>query len=104
MENFGILTLIPTICVITCALITHRPIVSLLLGVVVGLLMIDPTSVVVNVATVAKSQMMLYEIAWVILVCGLFGSLIYILIRTGAALSFARSMIRLADFISSFDE
>ena len=97
MENLGILTLVPTIFVISCALITHRPIVSLLLGVVVGLFMIEPSGVVVNLATVAKSQMMLYEIAWVILVCGLFGSLIYILIRTGAALSFARSMIRLAD-------
>ncbi len=97
MEHYGLLSLLPTLFVITCAVLTHRPIASLLLGVVVGLLLIDPTQVVSGLADVSLSVMMDESIGWVILVCGLFGSIIFILIRTGAAISFSRAIVGFAN-------
>ena len=92
MESYAGLSLIPTLVVVLLAVFTHRPIFSLLAGVVVGLLLIEPTSVVTGVADLSLEIMMDETIGWVIMVCGLMGSLIMLLIQTGAATAFARSM------------
>ena len=92
MESYAGLSLIPTLVVVLLAVFTHRPIFSLLAGVVVGLLLIEPTSVVTGVADLSLEIMMDETIGWVIMVCGLMGSLIMLLIQTGAATAFAGSM------------
>lgn len=97
MDHFGIVSLIPTVVVITTAILTHRPVAALLAGVVVGLLLLEPGNLVSGLANVTLEVMQDETIAWVIMVCGLMGSLIYILIQTGGASAFARKVAQRAN-------
>ena len=97
MDNFGVVSLIPTVVVITTAILTHRPVAALLAGVVVGLLLLEPTNLVGGLADVTLQVMQDETIGWVIMVCGLMGSLIYILIQTGGASAFARKVAQRAN-------
>ncbi len=92
MEDLGALTLIPTLIVFTLAILTHRPIESLITGSLVGLIMIHGTGFVGGFAEASIRVMTDDDVAWVILVCGFMGSLIGILIRTGATSSFTALM------------
>ena len=97
MDSFGALSLAPTAVVISIAVLTHRPIFALLCGVVSGLLLIDPRLVIASMADLSLQIMMDDTIGWVIMVCGLMGSLIMLLIRTGAAAAFANNMATRVD-------
>jgi len=97
LDNFGVVSLIPTVVVITTAILTHRPVAALLAGVVVGLLLLEPTNLVGGLADVTLQVMQDETIGWVIMVCGLMGSLIYILIQTGGASAFARKVAQRAN-------
>ncbi|CAI8283991.1 sodium:proton antiporter [Porticoccaceae bacterium] len=92
MESFGAISLIPTVVVISIAVLTHRPILALLSGVIAGLLLINPATVIGGVADLSLEIMMDETIGWVIMVCGLMGSLIMLLIKTGAASAFANTL------------
>lgn len=92
MEDLGALTLIPTLIVFTLAILTHRPIESLITGSLAGLIMIHGTGFVGGFAEASIRVMTDDDVAWVILVCGFMGSLIGILIRTGATSSFTALM------------
>ena len=92
MESFGAISLIPTVVVISIAVLTHRPIFALLSGVIAGLLLINPATVIGGVADLSLEIMMDETIGWVIMVCGLMGSLIMLLIKTGAASAFANTL------------
>lgn len=97
MDSFGALSLIPTAVVIVIAVLTHRPILALLSGVVAGLLLIEPWSLMSGFADLSLEIMMDDTIGWIIMVCGLMGSLIMLLIKTGAANAFANSLAAKAD-------
>ncbi|GKW48230.1 Na+/H+ antiporter NhaC family protein [Halomonas sp. NCCP-2165] len=88
MESFGAWSLLPTLVVLGMAIITRRTIESLMAGALVGLLMIDPTSVVTQGSDILLSVLGNDTVTWIILVCGLFGSLIALLVKTGGVLSF----------------
>lgn len=92
MEISGAAILIPTFVVFILAIFTHRPIESLITGSVVGLVMIHGTGFVGGFAETSVRVMTDPDVAWVILVCGFMGSLIGILIRTGATSSFTERM------------
>jgi len=92
MESFGILSLIPALIVLILAVITRRPLESLLAGSVAGLIMIDPSNFIVNFTTLAQKTIVDETIGWIFIVCGLMGSLIVLLLRTGAALAFSLSI------------
>lgn len=92
MESFGAISLIPTVVVISIAVLTHRPTLALLSGVIAGLLLINPATVIGGVADLSLEIMMDETIGWVIMVCGLMGSLIMLLIKTGAASAFANTL------------
>jgi Na+/H+ antiporter NhaC len=92
VDHYGLLSLLPTVVVITTAVLTHRPVAALLTGVVIGILLLDPTSAVSTFSEIMLEVMQDETIGWVIMVCGLMGSLIYILIKTGGASAFARKM------------
>jgi Na+/H+ antiporter NhaC len=97
LDHFGVVSLIPTVVVITTAILTHRPVAALLAGVIVGLLLLDPANLVGGLADVTLQVMQDETIGWVIMVCGLMGSLIYILIQTGGASAFARKVAQRAN-------
>ena len=94
MEHHGFLTVVPTLIVLSLAIITHRPIESLLVGAITGLLLVDPGNVLGGLADTAIAVLTDEDVAWVILVCGLMGSLIGLLIRTGATGAFTELMTR----------
>ena len=94
MVDFGAMVLLPTMFVFVLAILTHRPIESLIVGSVVGLIMIHGGGFVSGFAETSIRVMTDESVAWVILVCGFMGSLIGILIRTGSTQSFTATMSR----------
>jgi Na+/H+ antiporter NhaC len=92
MEYEGAIILLPTLVVFALAILTHRPIESLITGSIVGLIMLHGTGFVTGFAESSLRVMMDETVAWVILVCGFMGSLIAILIRTGSTRSFTEKM------------
>jgi len=94
MVDVGAMVLLPTMVVFVLAILTHRPIESLIVGSVVGLIMIHGGGFVSGFAETSIRVMTDESVAWVILVCGFMGSLIGILIRTGSTHSFTTTMSR----------
>ena len=81
----SLLVLLPALVTVVTAILSRRPIESLLAGVFVGLLMLEPAAALSNFSSILLDVMMHETIAWVIIVCGLMGSLITLLMRVGAA-------------------
>jgi Na+/H+ antiporter NhaC len=93
MTDYGLLTVVPTAVVVVLALWTHRTIESLLAGTIVGLFILEPTAPLQLLAKKSLAVMMNDTVAWIILVCLFMGSLIALLIQTGAIQAFTRSVI-----------
>lgn len=88
----SLLVLLPALVTVITAILSRRPIESLLAGVFVGLLMIEPSAALSNFSSILLEVMMDETIAWIIIVCGLMGSLITLLMRVGAASAFSRAL------------
>ena len=88
-------SLLPAVVTILTAILSRRPIESLLAGVATGLLLLGPGSALTSFSEILLKVMMDETIAWVIIVCGLMGSLITLLMRVGAAGVFSRRGRRL---------
>ena len=88
----SLLVLLPALVTVVTAIFSRRPIESLLAGVFVGLLMLEPAAALSNFSSILLEVMMNENIAWVIIVCGLMGSLITLLMRVGAASAFSRTL------------
>ena len=85
-------SLVPAIVAVATAVVIRRPIESLLAGVFAGLLLLEPAASVANFSSILLEVMMDETIAWVIIVCGLMGSLIVLLMRAGAANAFSHAL------------
>ncbi len=99
MDSPSAISLIPPVVVMAVAIWLKRPILSLVVGAVAGLLMLFPTQpfeLLNTFAEISTSVMQDETIGWLILVCGGFGSLIGLLIHTGGAVAFGRSASKLA--------
>lgn len=94
MESYGLLSLVPTLVVLGMAIVTRRTIESLMTGALVGLLMLEPTQVVSQGADILLAVLGNDVVTWIILVCGLFGSLIALLVKTRGVLSFGDTLTR----------
>jgi Na+/H+ antiporter NhaC len=92
VEDLGAVSLIPTVVVFVLAILTHRPIESLISGSIVGLIIIHGQRFIGGFAETSVRVMTDDDVAWVILVCGFMGSLIAILIRTGSTGAFTEVM------------
>ena len=68
MEDFGAYVLIPTLLVFILAIITHRPIESLVVGSLVGLGMAHGSGFISGFADTSLRVMMDETVVWVILV------------------------------------
>lgn len=86
------ISLLPAAVAVITAVLSRRPIESLLAGVFAGLLLLEPTAALANFSTILLEVMMDETIAWVIIVCGLMGSLIMLLMKVGAANAFSRTL------------
>ena len=96
MQEPSALSLLPPVLVVVLAVFLRRPILSLLIGALFGLAMLGPTAVLANFAEISLKVMQDETIAWLILVCGGFGALIALLVRTGGASAFAELALKFA--------
>lgn len=87
-SNPGALSLLPTAVVFALAVVTRRPIESLLCGSLLGLLMLFGAGFVTGMAEASIAVLTDPDVAWVILVCGLMGGLIALLMRSGGTGAF----------------
>jgi Na+/H+ antiporter NhaC len=92
VENPGFISVVPTLIVFALAIWTRRPIESLISGAIVGLLILHGNQFIGGFAETSIRVMTDEDVAWVILVCGFMGSLIGILIRTGATGAFTAGL------------
>lgn len=90
LDSPGFISLVPTLIVFALAIWTRRPIESLVAGAIVGVLILHGPAFIGGFADASLRVMTDEDVAWVILVCGFMGSLIGILIRTGATGAFTR--------------
>lgn len=77
--NYGIMTLLPALLVILCAIITRRTTESLILGIVSSYVIIGMGShqnIVKLINDAFFTVLTDYDTMWLVIVCGLFGSLI----------------------------
>jgi len=81
MEHYGAISLIPAAVVIVTALFTRRTLEPLLLGSIVGYILLSGTGFFYAWLDAVYVVMMDATTVWVILVCGLFGSLVIMLPR-----------------------
>ena len=88
MPDYGATALIPTATVLALAITSRRTVESLIGGVIVGLIILDHNRLVPALADVALAVMADETVRWIILVCGLLGSVIAILSACGAAGAF----------------
>ena len=90
--DYGALCLIPLAVVIVCALITKRTMESLLLGTIIGFIIISPNpkEFIPNFINTFYVVIPDTTTIWVILVCGLFGSLIALIEKSGGTEGFAK--------------
>lgn len=92
--HFGILSLLPTFVVLVVALVTKKTFESLLAGCLVGFIVVAKTNFFTVFADTLLATMFDETIAWIVLICGLFGSLIHLLVRSGGAFAFADYLLK----------
>ncbi|WP_312654037.1 Na+/H+ antiporter NhaC family protein [Aminipila sp.] len=92
MDTFGLLSLIPVVVIIVFALITKDTFISLFLGVASGFLLVahgHPLTAfngfVAGLYTVLADS----NTAWVLMLCGLFGSMVMLMQESGGVLGFS---------------
>ncbi|MCG9754830.1 sodium:proton antiporter [Shewanella insulae] len=96
MSDATALSLIPPVVVLVLAVWLRRPILSLVIGALVGLVLYQPDQVLSNFADISLSVMADETIGWLILVCGGFGALIALLVKTGGSMAFGRHALKYA--------
>lgn len=89
MDHYGALSLIPAAVVIVTALFTRRTLEPLLLGSIIGFVILEGGGFFSAWLDAVYTVMMDGVTVWVILVCGLFGSLVALLEKSGGALGFS---------------
>jgi len=92
VDDLGFTSAIPTLIVFGLAIWSRRPIESLISGSLVGLVILHRGHFISGFADASLRVMTNEDVAWVILVCGFMGSLIGILIRTGATSAFTAGL------------
>ena len=94
MEHHGMISLIPTTVVVLLALITRKTFESLVGGALTGYIILSGTGFFNDFTNGLLSVMQDPTIGWVILVCGLFGSLVHLLVMSGGTLAFSSYLLK----------
>ncbi len=98
MENvevyYGWLSLIPPLVVIIVSILLRSSFEGLLVGCLAGFVMIDGWGFFDGFISSLYKVMTDEETVWVILVCGLYGSIMALMIRSGGAMQFGQRMLK----------
>jgi len=84
----GWLAVVPTCVVVVAAILLRSTLPAILLGVLVGHVLLDGPRCVGALADALQRQLAVPSVAWVLLVCGLFGALIHLVVRAGGTAAF----------------
>ena len=93
--EYGIVSLLPTALVLALAIKTRRTLESVIAGAIFAFLIMDGVGFVETLAEVSLSVLRDEDIAWIILVCALYGVFIALLVRSGGSMAFGRLITRL---------
>ena len=96
MEHYGIISLIPVLTVVILAFTTRRTFEPLLAGSIVGFIILDGFGFFMPWMDAIYAVMMDATTVWIILVCGLFGSLVALLEKSGGAIGFSNVATKIA--------
>jgi len=86
--DYGAVSLIPTALVLVLAIYSPRTLESVIFGAIVAFLIMDGWQFADRLATVTTEVLADESTAWVMLVCGLYGSFIGLLVKGGGAYAF----------------
>jgi|688.fasta_scaffold232185_2 tetracycline resistance efflux pump len=89
-EWLAVRPIVPTLIVVAAAVATRSTIAALVAGVTVGHLLLDGSECVPALVKSLERQMRDPAVGWILLVCGLFGSLIHLLVRSGGTAALTR--------------
>ena len=92
--EYGALCLVPPLVVIVLAIFIRRAFEPLLIGCLVGFVLIKPTEFPGNFIDALVATMRDETMAWIILVCGLYGSLIHLIIQSGGVFAFGQYVLK----------
>lgn len=95
--NYGIITLLPPIIVIAFAVITKRTFEALILGGVAAYIITTGLGFFPAYIDAVFQVLTNYDSVWLILVCGLFGSLIALLEKSKGTIGFSKFIAKYAD-------
>lgn len=87
-ENPTIVACVPAIFLIVYIFTTKRILEALFLASIVGLILVNPTSIMGSLSTTMTEVMMDEDTGWLIIVCGLMGSIMTLIERAGGAIAF----------------
>ena len=87
--NIGIWSCVPAVFLVVYIFATKRVLEGLILGSIVGLIIAAPTgNLIGNLSDTATGVMMDEDTGWLIIVCGLMGSIIKLIEVSGGAQAF----------------
>lgn len=92
--DYGALCLIPPLVVVVLAIFIRRAFEPILIGCLLGFVLIKPSAFPGNFIDALVATMRDETMAWIILVCGLYGSLIHLIIQSGGVYAFGQYVLR----------
>ena len=93
--EYGIVSLLPTALVLALAIKTRRTLESVIAGAIFAFLIMDGIGFVESLAEASLKVLRDEQIAWIILVCALYGVFIALLVRSGGAQAIGNLLLRL---------
>jgi tetracycline resistance efflux pump len=90
--EYGAISLIPTALVLILAIWSHRTLESVVAGAILAFIIMDGAGFADSLAAVATEVLADETTAWVVLVCGLYGSFIALLVKGGGSYAFGRML------------
>lgn len=91
--DYGFITLLPTILVLGLALWSRRTLESVLAGALAAFFIMEGRGFLDAMAQATLATLMTEDVAWVMLVCGLYGGFIALLVKGGGSYALGRTLI-----------
>ena len=91
--DYGFVTLLPTLLVLGLAIWSRRTLESVLAGALFAFFIMEGIGFLDAMAEATLATLMTEEVAWVMLVCGLYGGFIGLLVKGGGSYAFGRAVM-----------
>ncbi len=91
--DYGFVTILPTLLVLGLAIWSRRTLESVLAGALFAFFIMEGIGFLDAMAEATLATLMTEEVAWVMLVCGLYGGFIGLLVKGGGSYAFGRAVM-----------